>query len=200
MLAATTLGWRVNGALTLGVGIGDEPQAFPVHGCERPRRSDPCVAGTRRSWCCEAAGEDWTKSRRTWRRGVFQNAVGIGGGEARRQHRKGERGKGEQRLAATRATTPFFSSVLNGVWSTGKAMNLREFLADRNGWRRGKADEFLGVPSAAKKHTESSGGISGFGGCASLELLGNVQGPIGERSHSRADEHGPMDLPPDLLD
>lgn len=55
MLAAASVSWKINGALTLGIAIGDEPEAFPMHGCEIPERSDPFVAGCR-SLCLSLEG------------------------------------------------------------------------------------------------------------------------------------------------
>jgi hypothetical protein len=76
MFTAAGLGLGFNGTLTFGA-IGHKPQAFPMHD-EEPKRSDPCVVGALQ---CAVKSENLQKqdpeTRRAWRRGVFQNAVGF---------------------------------------------------------------------------------------------------------------------------
>jgi hypothetical protein len=84
VLAAAGLRLRFNGALTFGTAIGDESQAFPMHGCETRICSHPCAAADQNG---KSSEKDVSKSR-TWRRRVFQNAVG-GGGVRRQLAKKG---------------------------------------------------------------------------------------------------------------
>lgn len=85
MFAATALGLGFNDALALGAPIGDESQAFPMHGCGGPRCFDPCVAVERaklveRVDVLENDGGGMNSMGLHGEGGVFQNAVGFGGG------------------------------------------------------------------------------------------------------------------------
>lgn len=80
MLASAGVRLRFKGAVTFGAAVGDEPQAFPMHGCcERRSCSDPCVEIESEAKRRDGVGDGGcSKNGRTWRGGVFQNAVGEG--------------------------------------------------------------------------------------------------------------------------
>lgn len=92
MLASAGLRLRFKVGATFGAAVGDESQAFPMHGCLGERRScsDPCVEEVK-SEAKRRGGEmgGCSKNGRAWRDGVFQNAVGEGGGDSELAGKKG---------------------------------------------------------------------------------------------------------------
>lgn len=154
MLAAAGLRLRINGAVTFGAAIGDESQAFPMHGCGRQSCSDPCVAVLEVNGSDTWGSDGLSLNGGTWRRGVFQNAVG--GGERRSsafpKKKKGnvrERegrfgGKGPRHLECKKNRLSEQNELFPDLQNEWKAMG-------SGGWRRGKkADELVpGAPSAA---------------------------------------------------
>jgi hypothetical protein len=103
VFTATALGLGFYDTLALGAPIGDESQAFPMHGWGGPRCSNPCVAVERaklveRVELLENDGGRMNSMGLHGEGGVFQNAVGFGGGanpsSARKRGTRERKGRG----------------------------------------------------------------------------------------------------------